>query len=509
MSWFVAEIPQIITNFKDKSAQGLSISFLSTWIIGDLFNLAGCMLEPATLPTQFYMALLYTMTTTLLATQSLYYAYIYPHKQQQRMLYQSEHIKVIESGRKQNDDFGLKQANPVDRLRAESDMTDKANFSSSPISFQPLPDSHGRGGLYYTSARSLSSSHTPTKGSLLAQKRTNPEIFSSLNSIEEPLLDDHLSTQSAPARNIKTTLCLVPAFMFIGALIVHNSADKRENILFDNSNHGFVMQVGRKILQAGDGLLQENGEGSSDIGTFLGWGMAAIYMGGRLPQIWLNIRRGNLEGLSPFMFIFALVGNSTYVASILVNSIKWSSIRPNLPWLVDAGGCVLLDGFVSLHFIYSYSFYISGIGLLEVHNTGTEALISSDDSRVKMLLKSCDLCVPYAFCVAGGNLASFRKLVMKQEEKAMGKRRRAEDLIEDSRPCQPEAGFDEKSIDPLMEDGEYVEMMKELHMCLDKVNIMVKPGCSQDVLNTVISSMSSLVDNIDSMASAQKLHASL
>jgi solute carrier family 66 (lysosomal lysine-arginine transporter), member 1 len=25
----------------------------------------------------------------------------------------------------------------------------------------------------------------------------------------------------------------------------------------------------------------------------------------------------------------------------------WSKLRPNLPWLVDAGGCVLLDFFVS------------------------------------------------------------------------------------------------------------------------------------------------------------------
>ena len=32
-----------------------------------------------------------------------------------------------------------------------------------------------------------------------------------------------------------------------------------------------------------------DGSGSG-IGTFLGWSMAAIYMGGRLPQIFLNVR---------------------------------------------------------------------------------------------------------------------------------------------------------------------------------------------------------------------------
>ncbi|KAF9618397.1 hypothetical protein IFM89_001120, partial [Coptis chinensis] len=48
LSWGVAEVPQILTNYRQKSAEGLSITFLITWILGDLFNLFGCMLEPAT-----------------------------------------------------------------------------------------------------------------------------------------------------------------------------------------------------------------------------------------------------------------------------------------------------------------------------------------------------------------------------------------------------------------------------------------------------------------------------
>ncbi|KAF2283625.1 hypothetical protein GH714_012505 [Hevea brasiliensis] len=55
--WGVAEIPQIITNFRTKSSHGVSLLFLLTWVAGDVFNLVGCLLEPATLPTQFYTAL--------------------------------------------------------------------------------------------------------------------------------------------------------------------------------------------------------------------------------------------------------------------------------------------------------------------------------------------------------------------------------------------------------------------------------------------------------------------
>ncbi|KAM1184291.1 hypothetical protein PS2_013433 [Malus domestica] len=81
LTWGVAEIPQIITNYKVKSTHGLSLAFLMTWILGDLFNLFGCLLEPATmsLPTQYYTAMFYTATTSVLSAQTIYYRYIYPH----------------------------------------------------------------------------------------------------------------------------------------------------------------------------------------------------------------------------------------------------------------------------------------------------------------------------------------------------------------------------------------------------------------------------------------------
>lgn len=53
------------------------------------------------------------------------------------------------------------------------------------------------------------------------------------------------------------------------------------------------------------------------------------------------------------MFIFALVANATYVGSILVRTIEWDSIKANLPWLLDAIVCVLLDLFVSFKTIYT------------------------------------------------------------------------------------------------------------------------------------------------------------
>lgn len=44
ISWSVAEIPQIITNYREKSAAGLSITFLLTWILG-YCSLISCLVD--------------------------------------------------------------------------------------------------------------------------------------------------------------------------------------------------------------------------------------------------------------------------------------------------------------------------------------------------------------------------------------------------------------------------------------------------------------------------------
>lgn len=343
LSWGVAEIPQIITSYKEKSAEGLSIAFLMTWIVGDLLNLFGCMLEPATLPTQYYMAMLYTLTTTILTSQTIYYSHIY-HRIKSKIHCHKE--GAVKKERQCSYSDRKKEGDDEDGGGKTSIAVVSGVTPSSPI---PLPAGARNGSVeresYYMSARSLTRSHTPTVGFYRVQRRSTSVYEQS--SVEEPLLG---GPQSAPHSNPKTMLCVVFAVtFFLGTYNLQLEKISRLNMVSE-SNQGVVMLVGRKLLQISGSLTE--GTGTENIGTFLGWGMAAIYMGGRLPQICLNIRRGNVQGLNPFMFVFALVGNATYVASILVSSLEWSKIRPNLPWLVDAGGCVVLDTFIIIQFIY-------------------------------------------------------------------------------------------------------------------------------------------------------------
>nr|ABD28651.2 Cystinosin/ERS1p repeat [Medicago truncatula] len=287
------------------------------------------------LPTQFYMAVLYTIITTVLGSQAIYYGYIYPRSQYKRLL-------KVETPTK---------AGQVEKLSDAEQSHQFDDFSrgtgrSSPI---PLPVHlpsifTGREELFYQSARSLSKSHTPTAGSIIAQRMSPTSPF--LDSTEKNLLSPDVATQSDPSLKIKSTLSVVSTLTFLGVINLHKSLEKIINPLVSNPRQQFVVYVGRKLLQvSGDQLMENGASRTSSIGTFFGWAMAVIYLGGRMPQIFLNIRRGHAEGLNPLMFLFALIGNATYVASILVRSLDWSTIGPNLPWLVDAGGCVLLDFF--------------------------------------------------------------------------------------------------------------------------------------------------------------------
>ncbi|CAL0317400.1 unnamed protein product [Lupinus luteus] len=348
--WVVAEIPQVITNYKEKSSEGLSVVFLMTWMIGDLFNIFGCLMEPATLPTQLYTAVLYTIITILLCSQAIYYGHIYP-----RLRFNRQQVETLTSAGQNKS--GTENAIGSDQSNGYDDFNKGISFSS-PIPFPVrTPINSPRRESYYQSARYLSKSHSP-KGKFIIDQMISrtPHI---LNPIDEPLLGSATASKSPPVLNIKTTLCLVSTLTFLGAFNLLQSPYGRIHSQVSTPRQEFVIYVGRKLLQvSGDPSPEHGAEEHSLIGTLLGWAMAFIYMSGRLPQIYLNIKRGSFEGVSPLMFLFALVGNGTYVASILVRSLDWSSIRPNLPWLVESGGCFLLDSFILmqfLHFHYSTS----------------------------------------------------------------------------------------------------------------------------------------------------------
>ncbi|KAI3747936.1 hypothetical protein L6452_10687 [Arctium lappa] len=312
--WGVAEIPQIITNFRTKSSHGVSLIFLLTWIAGDIFNLVGCLLEPSTLPTQYYTAMLYTTSTVVLVLQSLYYDHIYAWLKSRKA-----------------------DANASPEVEeAKKPLKPAAILNSQSRAIRASP-SHGRN-YYYMSARSMAGSSTPPiKGCLWTARSGPASVMADENdySSEDESFVEIPKTASQP-RPIPRS---VGYGAFLGASLTMPSHAKA------------LVQV-----YAYRQLLQNGGENSL-YGQCLGWMMAAIYMGGRIPQIVLNVKRGSVEGLNPLMFVFALVANATYVGSILARSTEWERIKANMPWLLDAAACVALDAFIIMQYVYYRYFH--------------------------------------------------------------------------------------------------------------------------------------------------------
>ncbi|PNS21210.1 hypothetical protein CAC42_3548 [Sphaceloma murrayae] len=127
---------------------------------------------------------------------------------------------------------------------------------------------------------------------------------------------------------------------------------------------------------------QDHGHDYSDqdeILTFSTWGQifgylcAVLYLGSRVPQLLLNYRRKSTEGLNALFFLFACIGNLTYVFSIFAfepackggkrgckpgeaSNIYGRYILVNLSWLLGSLGTLFLDmGVFAQFFVYRKS----------------------------------------------------------------------------------------------------------------------------------------------------------
>jgi hypothetical protein len=105
-------------------------------------------------------------------------------------------------------------------------------------------------------------------------------------------------------------------------------------------------------------------------GQIFGYLCAVLYLGSRIPQILLNFRRKSTDGVSMLFFLFACVGNLTYVLSIFAyeahcngphnecedgeaGRIYGRYILVNASWLAGSLGTLLLDlGIFVQFFLY-------------------------------------------------------------------------------------------------------------------------------------------------------------
>ena len=96
--WIVVFVPQIYENFRRQSAEGLSLLFIALWLLGDIFNVMGAMMQNL-LPTMIILAAYYTLADLILLIQCMWY--------------DKEKKSILQEVKKNVDPVHLSPANPI------------------------------------------------------------------------------------------------------------------------------------------------------------------------------------------------------------------------------------------------------------------------------------------------------------------------------------------------------------------------------------------------------------
>lgn len=133
-----------------------------------------------------------------------------------------------------------------------------------------------------------------------------------------------------------------------------NKPPKWRSLLFNGSLLLAVCTAGVLGWLMSDSKTDSHGEELqlefNFLGQFFGYLCAFFYLGSRVPQLLLNYRRKSCEGISFLFFMFACLGNSMFVISILVLSSSPKYLFVNAPWLLGSFGTLVQDFIIFTQF---------------------------------------------------------------------------------------------------------------------------------------------------------------
>jgi hypothetical protein len=195
-------------------------------------------------------------------------------------------------------------------------------------------------------------------GPPLQRRRRSSTAF--ITSVDGTHLSPATPLLDPPARRSQpnpTTLLQALAFNIVAVLLVCFAGVLGWWISARNS----IAQRQHKGKTGGGGLDADHDVLTFNVlGQVFGYLCAILYLGSRIPQILLNHRRKSTEGVAMLFFIFACIGNLTYVLSIFAYSPRCTSpgrhcepgeaprlyaryILVNTSWLLGSFGTLLLD----------------------------------------------------------------------------------------------------------------------------------------------------------------------
>ncbi|CCF57129.1 hypothetical protein KAFR_0C01360 [Kazachstania africana CBS 2517] len=114
------------------------------------------------------------------------------------------------------------------------------------------------------------------------------------------------------------------------------------------------------------------------LAQLFGYLSAFLYLGSRIPQILLNYKRKSCEGISFLFFLFACLGNITFIISVLTISMDIKYLILNLSWLLGSSGTLVLDFIIFVQFFA----YGKGIRVYRKRKNGQNSSSVSNNSTV-------------------------------------------------------------------------------------------------------------------------------
>ena len=309
------------------------------WLLGDVFNILGAVLQ-GVLPTMTILAVYYTLADMVLLGQCFYYR-----------------------------GFTLSDtpAKPALSLQVDEEATEES----------PLLASADR---MNSSARlTPADADYPRRSSISSFRSHLTSVDGTHLSLATPLLplampsDPPTAAMLKPQSSLQTTIYNISALLLVCAAGVFGwwlstSGSRRQAHRRHDTSPFDPIIFSILVIEQLDPLEEIYFD---KWGQIFGYLCAVLYLGSRVPQLLLNYRRKSTEGVSMLFFLFACVGNLTYVMSIAayepgcaraqgVDSIgggigkgdcrqgEWREeyrryILVNASWLVGSAGTLLLD----------------------------------------------------------------------------------------------------------------------------------------------------------------------
>jgi uncharacterized protein with PQ loop repeat len=128
--------------------------------------------------------------------------------------------------------------------------------------------------------------------------------------------------------------------------------------LLSSSEQLYIFIMGIITLTCGIGLNYLVDTDRLLLADIIGWVATLIFVSSRIPQIYLNYKRGSVEGLSLGSFIMINIANYLFIVSILVNlydipdnSVKYSFIISNIQWILGSFMTSFFDAIIFSQFV--------------------------------------------------------------------------------------------------------------------------------------------------------------